>query len=158
MTRFHDLFREPSRGPHDPFAPDRRSEHFPAIVADTPFHLWKPGDPIPATGHRLLIGIATWNGYDMSLLDLIEESLRGGRTPPVRVDVFDTDQCRSFEDFRRYVPGIAEGYQTPLVGHWVDGILRESAWGYDGCELAIRVCGLDPESSRRHIATVLERF
>ncbi len=158
MTHFHDLFREPSRTRRDPFAPDLRSEHFPQVVAETPFTLWKPGDAIPAVGRRLLLGVATWNGYDMALLDLIEDRLRGDDPPAVRVSLFDIDQCHSLDDLRRYVPGVEMGYQTPLVGYWVDGELKESAWGYDGSELAIRVCGLDRESARHHISTVLERF
>ncbi len=157
MTHFHDLFRNRGRKPDNPFAPDRRSEYLPEVVAATPFRLWKPGEPITTVGRRLLLGVATWNGYDMALLDLIEDRVRAADPPPVRVDVFDTDTCLSLDAFQRYVPGVELGYQTPLVGYWVDGVLRESAWGYDGREIAIRVCGLDREASRHHILTVLER-
>jgi hypothetical protein len=94
----------------------------------------------------------------MALLDLIEDRVRGAHSPPVRVDLFDADTCLSLDAFQKYVPGVELGYQTPLVGYWVDGVLIESAWGYDGREIAIRVCGLDREASRRHILTVLERI
>src|SRR4051794_29160722 len=57
-------------------------------------HVWSPGDPIPTTGDRLLIGYATWSGYDRLLLKIVSEVLTGPHPPPIRVDAFDMDRCQ----------------------------------------------------------------
>jgi hypothetical protein len=160
MTRFHDLWRIPTRHPlPDPFAPDGRQNNlFPSAVAATPMHLWSSGDPVLRRGQRLLIGVATWCGYDMALLDEVEEALTRPQPPDVRVELFNTDDCQSPEAFEHYVPGVGEVFHTPAVGWWIDGELRERASGPEGRDIVVRVLGLDPARVQQQIETVLDRM
>ncbi|MCI0703425.1 MAG: hypothetical protein L0241_20290 [Planctomycetia bacterium] len=152
MNTFHDLFRQPTRRVGSASPPDRRRELFPGFVERSPkLHLWSADQPIPAQGPRLLIGVATWSGYDMNLLDLIEEAPDNG----VRVDVFDVDSVPSAE-LPRTIPNTSF-LQTPFVGYWVDGKLAESASGFDGRKLVARVCGLDLTEVEDRMNTVTSR-
>lgn len=154
MTTFHDLFRQPTRAVGGGFPPDHRRELFPGYVARSPrLHLWSPGDPIPERGERLLVGVATWSGYDLNLLDLIEEAPAG----PIRVDVFDLDTCPDQHAIADRVPGIGEVVQPPVAGYWVDGRLVETAGGHRASQLVARVCGLDPTATEDRMRTVYTR-
>jgi hypothetical protein len=146
MTTFLDLSRsltssgpgEVSLGPRQKDVDDR----FPSVVSTSPFRLWSPGNPIPETGKRLLIGVATWSAHDMKLLDALAQALQ--RLPPdLTVEVFNVAGCSSAEAFDRYVPGIGKVFHTPVVGLWSEGRLVEQATGRAGRELAARVVGLD---------------
>src|SRR5947209_2157627 len=123
MNRFFDLMAARhylATGVWDFAEPDER---FPAAVADSRLRLWSLGDPIPERGTRLLIGAATWSGYDMRLLDVIDDALaRLGDGAP-RVDVFNAGILTSQEEIQRYVPGIGPVLQMPVVGVWRDGRL-----------------------------------
>ncbi|HUR52636.1 MAG TPA: hypothetical protein VMZ71_00765 [Gemmataceae bacterium] len=90
----------------------------------------------------------------MNLLDLIEES----PDTPTRVDVFDTAVCATHDDFAKFVPGLGQVLQTPAVGFWVDGRLVETAQGYDGRQLVVRVCNLDADEVDSRLRTVLTRL
>lgn len=152
MNTFHDLFRQPTRAVGGSPLPDRRQALLPGFVERSPkLHLWSSEHP-PGQGPRLLIGVASWSGYDMNLLDLIEEAPENG----VRVEVFDTGNIASLEELNRMVPGLA-GLQTPFVGFWTDGGFAESAEGFDGRKLVARVCGLDWSEVESRMNTVLTR-
>ncbi len=118
MKTFFDLFESHSSRPEfrdDPTWADRR---FPELVSASPFRLWRPGDPIAECDVRYLIGVATWSGYDMRLLDVIAEALSRNSVNPPAIDVFNTADCRRREDFAAYIPGLSEVMQTPVVGFW----------------------------------------
>jgi hypothetical protein len=53
---------------------------FPQIVRNSRLTLWKPGDAVVA-GRRLLVGVANWSLYDLSLLDVISDAIREGHSP-----------------------------------------------------------------------------
>lgn len=155
MNTFHDLFRQPTRKIGVTFPPDRRRELFPGFVERSPrLHLWSPGNPIVDAGPRLLIGVATWSGYDLNTLDLIEEL----PASPVHVDVFDLDECRSPEAVGKYIPGMALETSTPVVGLWIDGVLKESASGTDGRQLIARVCGISNHELEGRMSTIYARL
>ena len=103
--------------------------------------LWGKNDAIPIIGRFLLVGVATWSGYDMKLLDVLEQT-------PGDVDeigVFDTAECQSDEDFEARIPGIGPVFQVPVVGLWHDGKLVAHGSGYRGCEvIAFHVYRIDP--------------
>jgi hypothetical protein len=146
----------PELGPgHFDFTnPDRL---FPATVAESRLHLWNPGDPVAHLGTRILIGVATWSGYDMRLLDVIDEALEktNGNTP--LVEVFNAGSLTSQEAFQDYIPGIGEVVQVPVVGIWHDGRIVERASGYAARDLVARMSGSssdgvvqDIDAWRRH--------
>lgn len=130
MTPYFDLFVRHSSDPavrDDPAWADRR---FSELIASGPFHLWRPGDPIPEHDVRYLIGVATWSGYDMRLLDVIAQAIQAIPTEAPAIDVFNTADCRHAEDFARYVPGLHDVSQTPILGFWRVGHLYSSLQGY----------------------------
>lgn len=154
MNTFHDLFRQPTRAVNGAFPADRRRELLPQLVARSrKLHLWAPGQPTSEVGPRLLIGVATWSGYDLNLLDLIEESTHA----PIRIDVFDIDGCQSLTDLEQFIPNVDIGPQTPFVGLWRDGTLVEQASGHSGRQLVARECGLDPADVDARLGSVLSR-
>jgi hypothetical protein len=111
--------------------------------------LWGREEAVPATGSFLLVGVATWSGYDMKLLDLLEQTPDG----PDVIGVFDTNDCRSAEDYEARIPGIGMPYQTPVVGVWQDGELRASGSGYEGRKLAFQACRIDQSRMSQLLAT-----
>src|SRR5262245_12157703 len=132
MTHFSDL-------PHSPALPavengllgewqKQLDALFPVAVADSPLRLWAPGDPIPSTGRRLLIGVATWSAQDLALLDGVADSLEIP-APGLTIEVFNVADCTSPAAFERYIPGISRVFHTPVAGVWSDGQLIESASG-----------------------------
>src|SRR5262249_41660340 len=108
MTSFSEL----SRTPTPPVPPDgslagrqrKLDELFPWVVSGGPFRRWSPGDPIPASGNRLLVGVATWSAYDMKLLDTVSGALQRPKAG-LTVEVFNVADCPTPESFERYVPG-----------------------------------------------------
>jgi hypothetical protein len=100
----------------------------------------------------LLIGVATWSGYDMNLLDLIEESPENG----VRVEVFDADTLASREELNRLIPGLA-GLQSPFVAFWSNESPPETAEGFEGRKLVARVCALDWTEVESRMNSILTR-
>ncbi|HWG47497.1 MAG TPA: hypothetical protein VN688_32340 [Gemmataceae bacterium] len=133
MTAFFDLFVSHSNpeGWADPTWADRR---FSELVAASPFHLWHPGDPIPERDVRYLIGVATWSGYDMRLLDALAEALTAHPNDPPVIDVFNTADCPHPQDFHRYISGLGTVSHTPVMGFWNNGELKWSGQGYDARE------------------------
>src|SRR5207247_75942 len=114
------------------------------LIAEGGMHIWSRGDPVPATGKRLLIGYVTWSGYERLLLKIVKEALTGPDRPQIRVDVFDMDDCRSVEEFNDYIPGIGEVCCAPVVGLWADGKLCEKMACSPSRGIIARACGLDP--------------
>jgi hypothetical protein len=146
VTPFYDLFLS-----HRDLLPGEQQraieQEFPGVVARTALRWWSPDSGIPAGGTRLVIGVATYSGPDMRLLDLVQEAVTkedARRMAGARVEVFSVMACKSHEDFDRYVPGIGQVFQTPVVGLWVNGTLGEKCWGAPARELVARVCGFDP--------------
>lgn len=157
MTTFYDLSQAltSSGRPDGSLGPGQKKldDRFPSAVSTSPFRLWSPGDPIPAGGKRLLIGVATWSAYDMKLLDAVSQALP--RLPAgLTVEVFNVADCSSPEAFDQYVPGIGSVFHTPVVGLWCDGKLVDKATGRAGRELVARLSGLDPLDIDRLLATV----
>ncbi len=141
MTTFFDLFVGHSSAPavqDDPTWADRR---FPDLVAASPFHLWQPGDPIPEHDGRYLIGVATWSGYDMRLLDVIAEALRQDSIDPPAIEVFNTADCPHQQDFDRYISGIGIVLHTPVVGFWNNGQLACFEQGHAAREFLAGIFG-----------------
>jgi putative restriction endonuclease len=165
MTVFSDLVRSPSlqASPDGSLGQWQREVDalFPAAVSKSPFRLWSPGDPIPATGDRLLIGVATWSAQDLALLDAVSQAL-ATRRPGLVVDVFNVAECPSPQAFERYVPGMGNVFHTPVVGLWSDGRLVDKASGKVGRELIELVGGLvkiqTRNNAKRRALLMIRRF
>lgn len=90
--------------------------------------LRKPDAPVSHAGKRLILGIASYSRDELSLLDQIQDSWDES-APPRSVEVFDVVDCREMSDFDRFIPGIGDVYQSPVIGVFVGGKLVESASG-----------------------------
>ena len=134
LISFLDLLR------HDPdLSPgqeqQRASGELPEWVADSAMHwLASPGS-VNGIADKLVVGVAVWSRYDLQMLD--ELNAFASSHPTVRVYVFDVD--RAGEELERFVPGVGEPGQTPVVGWWSGGVLVESGTGFAGRQLARRV-------------------
>jgi hypothetical protein len=151
MTKFGDLFwshREMQPGQQQRFV----EAHFPDEVAVSNLRLWQPGNAVPTTGKRFLIGVATYSVYDMRLLDVVDEFLGQGKSGLFQVDVFSVAQCKSQEDFGKYISDLGTVLQTPVVGLWEEGALTEKAQGKAGRDLILQVCGLDPAVEKQIVS------
>jgi hypothetical protein len=136
MRRFLDL----THRPHNAADPHEADRLLPTFVQDSPFRMWKPGDRIPQHGIFVLLGVATWSGYDMQLLDTLQEAMsRPGKLPDVAL--FNAGILTSMDEFHQYVPGVPDVFHTPAVGVWRDGVLTERAEGYDARDLVARMFG-----------------
>jgi hypothetical protein len=128
MTTFFALFEEASsrRGLRND-CPEWDDCQFQTLVKQGPLQLWRPGMPIPDRGTRLLLGVATWSGYDMRLLDVIVNSQRRNPQEDLIVEVFNVAECHKTSDFRRYIPKLQQVFHTPVVGVWRNGQFQD-AW------------------------------
>jgi hypothetical protein len=145
MNRFFDLFRHITPPPPGATYADERSDLFPEVVAHSPrLKLWGRDEAVPSTGRFLLVGASTWSGYDMKLLDVLEQAPDG----PDVIGVFDTDEYGSHDDFGKRIPDIGDVYGTPAVGLWEGGRLVAKGWGHEGREIAFRACSIDPARMR----------
>jgi hypothetical protein len=127
MTTFFALFAEASsRSGIRNDCPERADCQFQTLIEQGPPQLGRPDMPIPDRETRLLLGVATWSGYDMRLLDVVDSQ---GRNPQegLIVEVFNVAECRKASDFRRYFPKLQQVFHTPVVGVWGNGQFQD-AW------------------------------
>ena len=136
MTRFLELTHLPHED-EDPYLPDRL---LPTYLRDAPFRLWTLGDRIPNKGVFILLGVATWSGYDMQLLDTLQERMDVKRDHPT-IGIFNAGILTSQDAIQEYVPGAPFVFHTPVVGVWRDGVLTERAEGYAARDLVARMFG-----------------
>ena len=113
------------------------SERFREHPQLTALNLWSPGDQIAADGTRLLIGIAPYSISDLCLLDQLLSIVVEDKGK-IAIDIFDVLSCTTMGDFDKYVPGISQVFQTPVIGVWHDGVLIEAASGAAGRKLVQR--------------------
>ena len=107
---------------------------FLSLIDESAFHSYRIGDPHTAMV-SLVLGVETWNGYDMALLDRIDAPI--SRIDPSRlmVSLFDLDECLSHDDVRERIPGIDDAVQSPVLGLWADGQLVRTMWGHEARDL-----------------------
>ena len=153
MNRFLKLFRRETPAPLGQIYADDRSAVFPSIVAESlDIELWPRNRSTPATGTFLLIGVETWSGYDMKLLDEVEHAI----DKPDVVGVFDMQEAQSPDDFDSRIPGLRDVVQGPVVGLWKDGQLIESGSGHSAQNIVFKSCGLNPDDIPDRLSTNLK--
>lgn len=112
-------------------------QRFPEVVAAAGFHCWRPGDPIAATGTRLLIGIELYDHRQLVMLDIVSDHLKAVAVQPVTVDVFDVgnsaildvlnalggDRYEALQVvFEAYLPNTkGKSVGAPMAGVWRNG-------------------------------------
>ncbi len=129
MKNFVDLLLKASE--HPVRAQQKAAELFPSLVVMSKMRLWRIGDSVPDVGSSILIGVAaSWSLYDLQLLDDLNKRLTSASELIDQVDVFDVSDCKEMKDFENYIPGIDNVYQTPVLGYWENGVLKESLSGF----------------------------
>ncbi len=141
MMRFRDIL-DYHHADSSAQAQARADAQFSSVAMSNGLGVWKPGDPIPRSGRRLLIGVAT---YSLSDLELLDELSRLDSHLAV-IDVFNSRDVRSSVSFEDYIPGIGAVYQTPVVGLWENGALVAKATGKSARDLARRYVSLNSPS------------
>lgn len=124
-------------------AQQRARSLLPGRVAQSSLLWWSPDTPLPDAPELLLVGVAVWSGYDMNLLDHLDQAVASRVRPDTAVYVFDADSCTSADDFERIIPGIGFVHHTPVVGYWDGGKLVGKACGFHGRQLVARLFGID---------------
>jgi hypothetical protein len=139
VGRFTELKKLPY-GPPSQFSEfqDAKRHQFAEELANSSFQTENRPNPDRSTVY-LLIGAATWNNYDMILLDRIEPEIGKIDANNLSVAVFDIDICKTESDIDQIIPGLGSVPQTPAVGLWVDGKLVETASGFLGRQLVERI-------------------
>lgn len=122
---------------------DRAERLFPELVERSHLHLWRPGDSI-AGGRRLLVGVATWSLYDLSLLELLDRVVKEGCPGMDRIDVFNLDRVE-LGVLERYIAHLGKVVGTPVAGLWEDGILGETGFGWRAITLISGLLGVKLE-------------
>jgi hypothetical protein len=92
------------------------------------------GDEFDPAGQSaaLVIGVAPWNEPELRALDGLFAASAGA---PVRIWVFDIDDCENAEDIARVLPGVKPPVRTPVVAKYIEGGLARSAEGADAIDL-----------------------
>ena len=149
MRRFRELLKPDLLTPKD--EQDRASKGLAGAVAESNLRWWKGSRGLPAQGKCLLIAVAPYSQYDLTLLDLIDETLdaeRPARAPVYVVNLLEYDKVEQVgQDF----PGIAQVHQTPLAAVWESGAPKKVAWGKQARDLAAEVLGRSADEWSRRV-------
>ena len=88
---------------------------------------WTPNDPVGNDGVRVLIGVATYSGPELQLLDRLHEFISSNLNRNIPTfDVFDMFGTSS--NFQQYIPG-SSPIETPVLGVWESGDFVEMVSG-----------------------------
>ena len=119
----------------------RRAEQlFPILIERSHLRRWRPGNSIVA-GRRLLGGVATWSLNDLSLLELLDDSVKAGCSGVDRIDVFNLDQVER-GNFEGYIPELGKLVGTPVGAVWKDGIVGDKGFGWRATNLVSGLLGV----------------
>lgn len=141
MRRFRDLLRPTSHvSPKD--QQDRASAGLAAAVEQSHLRWWRNGESAPRRGKCLLLAVAPYSQYDLTLLDLIDEALGGGRSHGVEVYVVNLGDYDRVEQLAGDFPGIGPAVQTPLAVVWDDGSEKIAASGKRARDLVAVTLGI----------------
>ena len=151
MTRFRDLLKPDLSTPKDEQV--RASKGLADALAASELRRWEGRGTLPAQGKCLLLAVAPYSQYDLTLLDLIDERL--GAKPPARppvyvyvVNLLDYDGAEQVDaDF----PGVAQVHQTPLAAVWESGSPKKATWGKQARDMAAEVLGLSADDLSRRV-------
>jgi hypothetical protein len=113
-------------------------EKFPSVVDQSHMENWRPGESLPTKGKQILIGVATYSVADLQFLDALEAKLAAEGTQYETTYLFNLAAFPEFRDFETYFPGIGKVYQTPVMGFWEDGVLKEKFWGATARDWLVR--------------------
>jgi hypothetical protein len=149
MTRFRDLLAyDPASTPGD--EQRRASERLADAVARSRLQWWGGGKVTPCQGKYILLVVAPFSQYDLTLLDLLNERL-AAKQPPVPVYVANLQDYATAEQLRADFPGIGSAPQTPIVAICEPGSARTVACGKKARDMLAEALGLSADELLRRI-------
>jgi hypothetical protein len=151
MRRFRDLLAyDPASTPGE--EQRRASEGLAGAVARSRLHWWQDRAASPGPERCLLIVVAPFSQYDLTLLDILDERLTTD-PPPVAVYVANLQEYGSVEQLNADFPGIGAAPPTPIVAVCDAGTPQAVACGKKGRDLAAQVLGLSADELSRRIVS-----
>jgi hypothetical protein len=149
MTRFRILLAsDPASSPGD--EQRRASARLADAVAQSHLRWWRDGQVAPGQGKCLVLVIAPFSQYDLTLLDLLDERL-GTDQSPLPIYVANLQDYATVEQLNADFPGIGPAPQTPIVAICDSVSPPTVAWGKKGRDLVAQVLGLPAEELARRI-------
>lgn len=149
MRLFRDLLKyDPASTPGD--EQRRASKGLAAAIAQSHMRWWKGRQPMPSHEKCLILVVAPFSQYDLTLLDLIDEKL-GNTQPSVPVFVGNLQDYDSVEELIADFPGIGPAPQTPIAALCDPGSSIKVACGKKAREMAAQALGLSSEELMRRV-------
>ena len=137
MSTFSSLLKH-RKGDSPKDAQAKARSEFPKKVVQSKLRLRKPGDPLPPRGRHFIVGIASYSADELGLLDQLEDFLETASPGTTDLEVFDVLSCGQMSDFEKFIPGIGDVYQTPIIGVISDGKLIDHATGFSDVAQTLR--------------------
>jgi hypothetical protein len=149
MTRFRNLLTpDPASSPAD--EQRRASQGLADVVAQSRLRWWSDRQTAPNQEKCLVLVVAPFSQYDLTLLDLLDERLDAA---PSRVPVYvaNLQDYASLEQLNADFPGVGAAPQTPIAAICDSGSPKTVACGKKARELAAQTLGLSADELTRRI-------
>src|SRR5262245_14579264 len=128
MTRFRDLLKPgPDSTPKE--EQRRASAGLAEAVSASNLRWWQGYGDLPSQGQWLLLAVAPYSQYDLTLLDILDDSLGFGRAEAAPVYVVNLLDYQNVDQLRADFPGVGQVHQTPLTALWESGSLKRTEAG-----------------------------
>ncbi len=149
MRRFRDLLKNnPASTPE--VEQRRASEGLGEAVAKSHLRWWIGSDLASGPDKCLLLAVAPFSQYDLTLLDLLDERLATHQSP-VSVYVANLQDYTIVEHLSVDFPGIGQAQPTPIVAFCEHGSPKLVVWGKKARDMAAQLLGIAPEELSRRI-------
>ncbi len=144
MTHFRDLLKNDTSS--TPSEEQRRaSEGLADAVERSHLRWWRNREAEPEQGIWLLLAVAPYSQYDLTLLDLLDERLHS-ESLSLPVYVVNLQDYDSLEQIAVDFPGAGQVHQTPLAALCEPGLPPKVAWGKKARDMTALALGLSPEN------------
>jgi hypothetical protein len=150
VTSFRDLLKpDPRSTPAE--EQGRASAGLADAVKRSNLRWWRSREPVLGQESYLVLAVAPYSQYDLTLLDLLDEKLSA--SPAVPVYVVNLQDYETPERLGADFPGVGQFHQTPIAALYEAGSLTNVAWGKKARDMAAEAVGFSPdELSRRVVA------
>jgi hypothetical protein len=155
MRRFRDLLKfDPQSTPGE--EQQRASEGLAAAVAQSHLHWWKGREGVPVQGRCLVLAVAPFSQYDLTLLDLLDERIDCDR--PLPVYIANLQDYLTLEQLQADFPGVGQAHQTPIAALRESGSPTKVAWGKKARDLTAEVVGFAPDELSQRVVAESPRY
>ncbi len=151
MTRFRNLLTaNPASSPAD--EQRRASQGLADVVAQSRLRWWADRQAAPAQEKCLVLVVAPFSQYDLTLLDVLDEKLAAA---PAEVPVYvaNLQDYATPEQLNAEFPGVGAAPQPPLAALCDSGSPKAVACGKKARDLAAQTLGLSADELTRRIVT-----